>query len=356
MHIPDGYLSPQTYLPAFGVMAPLWALASHRLQRTLRLRQVPLLALGAAFTFVIMMFNVPIPGGTTGHAVGAVLVAILLGPWAAVIAVSLALVVQALLFGDGGITAIGANCFTMAVVMPFVGWGVYRLLGGDTATDLRRRLLAGAVASYVGLNASALATAVLFGIQPLIARDAAGRALYCPFDLSVAVPVMATEHLLVFGIVEAVATGLALAYLHRAAPEILPVAAPARRPWLRPAVALLVLALLAPVGMLLPQWLKAGDAWGEWVPEDLPAQMQAHGHGAGYVPTQLERLSALWKAPIADYAPPGEASLPWQSVVYIGSGLLGMGVIVLLVLLGRRWLAGKDPDGLAARVDASPGG
>ena len=79
------------------------------------------LAIGAAFSFVVMMFNVPIPGGSTGHAVGGVRVAILLGPWAAMIAITVALVIQALLFGDGGITAIGANCINMAVVIPFVG-------------------------------------------------------------------------------------------------------------------------------------------------------------------------------------------------------------------------------------------
>ncbi|MGE5708452.1 MAG: energy-coupling factor ABC transporter permease, partial [Bacteroidota bacterium] len=124
MHIPDGYLSPQTTLPTFALMASFWGVGLRRLRSSLRLRQIPLLALGAAFSFVLMMFNIPIPGGTTGHAVGGVLVAILLGPWAASIAVSLALIVQALLFGDGGITAIGANCLTMGVVMPFVGYSI----------------------------------------------------------------------------------------------------------------------------------------------------------------------------------------------------------------------------------------
>src|SRR5512140_1340455 len=107
MHIPDGYLSPQTYLSLYGIPIPILAVAARKVKQTLRSRHVPLLALGAAFSFVIMMFNVPVPGGTSGHAVGAVLVAVLLGPWAACIAVSIALIVQALMFGDGGITAIG---------------------------------------------------------------------------------------------------------------------------------------------------------------------------------------------------------------------------------------------------------
>ena len=131
MHIPDGYLGPQTYAVLDVVMVPIWTVASAKVKKSLKTKQVPLMALGAAFSFVIMMFNVPVIGGSTGHAVGATLIAIILGPWAACLSVSIALVIQALLFGDGGITAIGANCFNMAVVMPFVGFYLYRLIAGD---------------------------------------------------------------------------------------------------------------------------------------------------------------------------------------------------------------------------------
>lgn len=221
MHIPDGYLGPQTYGAAYALAAPFWAIASRKLNKTLRSRQVPLLALGAAFTFVIMMFNVPIPGGTSGHAVGAVLVAVLLGPWAACIAVSVALIVQALLFGDGGITCIGANCLNMAVIMPFVGYGAYRLISSGSQVTSPRRWIAAAVGGYIGLNAAALATAFELGIQPAVAHDAAGHALYAPYPLTVAVPAMALEHLLLFGVVEAVVTGLVVAYLQRADSSLL---------------------------------------------------------------------------------------------------------------------------------------
>lgn len=234
MHIPDGYLGPQTTVAAYAVMVPVWAVASRKLGQSLKARQVPLLAMGAAFSFVIMMFNIPIPGGTTGHAVGAVLVAVLLGPWAACVAVTTALVVQALMFGDGGITALGANCLTMAVIMPFAGWWVYRVICGAGAcarpkagavqapAPQRRQWLAAALGGYVGLNVGAVATAILFGLQPLLAHDAAGHPLYAPYPLAVAVPVMAGEHLLVFGWVEAVVTGAVVAYLQRQAPRLLP--------------------------------------------------------------------------------------------------------------------------------------
>ncbi len=221
MHIPDGYLGPQTYGVLYGVMIPIWALASRFVKRTLRQRQVPYLALGAAFSFVVMMFNIPIPGGSTGHAVGGVIVAILLGPWAALIAISIALVIQALLFGDGGITAIGANCFNMAFVMPMVGYLTYSLISKGAKVTSRRRWIAGAIAGYVGLNVAALTTAIMFGLQPLLAKGADGRPLYFPYPLEVAVPVMAVQHLLFFGILEAVLTALLVVYFQRSDPDML---------------------------------------------------------------------------------------------------------------------------------------
>ncbi len=223
MHIPDGYLGPQTYGVLYAVMIPIWALASRIVRRTLLQRQVPFLALGAAFTFVIMMFNIPIPGGSSGHAVGGVIVAILLGPWPALIAVSIALVIQALLFGDGGITAIAANCFNMAFIMPMTGYLVYRMIGKGAALTSRRRWIAGALGGYVGLNAAALTTGVLFGLQPLLAKGADGRPLYFPYPLEIAVPVMAAQHLLLFGFIEALVTALLIIYFQRSDPSMLEV-------------------------------------------------------------------------------------------------------------------------------------
>lgn len=334
MHIPDGYLSPQTYAPAYGVMIPLWALASAKLKKTLRARRVPMLALGAAFSFVIMMFNIPIPGGTTGHAVGSVLIAILLGPWAAMVAVSLALIVQALIFGDGGITAIGANCFNMAVVMPFVGWGVYRLIAGSAPVNSKRHSIGAAIAGYVGLNAAAVTTAIMFGIQPLIATDASGNALYNPFSLKVAVPVMAVEHLLVFGFVEAIVTGLVVAYVQRAEPDMLVVGDSSSIRKL--ALGIAVLILLSPLGLYLPAKFAAGSAWGEWSAEEI-------GKMAGYVPKGLEKLGSVWKAPMPDYALHGQESAPFwaASITYILSAVVGIAVLAAVTMGLRKVFSRK---------------
>ncbi len=215
MHIPDGYLGPAASGALYAVMVPIWAGASHIVKKTLKTAQVPLLAIGAAFSFVIMMFNVPIPGGTTGHAVGAALVAIILGPWAACIAVTVALVIQALLFGDGGITAIGANCFNMAFVMPFTAYFIYKIISGNSARESTRRVIAAGISGYVSINVAALFTAVEFGLQPLLHHAANGQALYCPYGLKVALIAMMSEHLLIFGWIEALVTALAVKYLQR---------------------------------------------------------------------------------------------------------------------------------------------
>src|SRR3954468_19372239 len=153
MPIPDGYLSPGTCATFYGASVPVWVVAGRRVRKVVKNRYVPLVAMGAAYSFLVMMFNVPIPDGTTAHAVGGVLIAVLLGPWAAVIAVSIALAIQALFFGDGGVLAYGANVFNMAIVMPFVGCGVSGpLVHRQSALTSSRRPLGAAAGAYVGLN------------------------------------------------------------------------------------------------------------------------------------------------------------------------------------------------------------
>jgi cobalt/nickel transport system permease protein len=151
--------------------------------------------------------------------VGAGIIAILLGPWTAVLAVSVVLIIQALLFGDGGITAIGANCFNMAVVMPFVSYGIFKLIKGKSEWGARLAFAA-FLSGYLGLVVAALFTAVECGIQPLIASGAGGRPLYAPYPLSVAVPAMVLEHLFPFGIVEGLVTMLLLKYFLKHEPDL----------------------------------------------------------------------------------------------------------------------------------------
>ncbi|MFW8600196.1 cobalt transporter CbiM [Desulfobacterota bacterium M19] len=212
MHIPDGYLSPSTCAVMYAVSAPVWYLSAKKVSKTLTAKMVPLLSIFAAFSFVVMMFNVPVPGGTTAHAVGGTLMAIILGPWAAAIGVSIALLVQAVFFGDGGILSYGANCFNMAIVLPFVGYFIYWLTSRGAAAGSGRHWLAIALGSYAGINAAALCAAIELGIQPLLFHTANGTPLYCPYNLSQTIPAMMIAHLTIAGIAEVIATEGVLAF------------------------------------------------------------------------------------------------------------------------------------------------
>jgi len=222
MHIPDGYLSPQTYIPFYAAFLAFMAVAIKKLKEKLTARLVPFLGMSAAFAFLIMMFNIPVPGGTTGHAVGAALIALLFGPWMAVVSVSIALILQAFVFGDGGITAIGANCFNMAIAMPFIAYGCFRLVQGNS-TSLRRMNISAFLAGYLSLSLTSILTAIEFGIQPIIASAPDGTPLYAPYPLKIAIPAMAIEHFLFFGIVEGFITALLFRYFYNQNKEIIEV-------------------------------------------------------------------------------------------------------------------------------------
>ncbi len=221
MHIPDGYLGPAFSLGMGVATVPSWVVASRRVQKVLDNRTVPLLAVFSAFSFTIMMFNVPVPGGTTAHGVGGTLLAIVLGPWAAVIGVSTALIIQALFFGDGGILAIFANCFNMGVLLPFAGYGTYRLIAGRSPLLSSRRVWAAGLGGYVGITVAALAVGLELGLQPLLFVGPDGHPLYSPYGLGEAIPAMLLAHAFGASVVEAIITALGLAYLQRSHPEYL---------------------------------------------------------------------------------------------------------------------------------------
>lgn len=347
MHIPDGYLSPATCAVMYGAAAPFWYTAGRRLKRQLTGEMVPLLAVFSAFSFTAMMFNVPVPGGTTAHAVGGTLAAIVLGPWAAILTVTVALVIQALFFGDGGITAIGANCFNMAIILPLVGYGVYVLIARHAPVVSHRRLVAAGIGSYLGINAAALLVGIELGIQPIF-WSADGKALYAPYSLGKAIPAMLLAHLTIAGAAEVIATVAALAYLQKAHPDTLrrrlptpsphaavPWEVPRRRlPIPAPVIALAVV-LLVPLGLLA-----SGSAWGEWGAGEL-----AQRPDVGYIPSGLHKYQNIWSAPFGGYSMPwvpANASFAEQAIAYILAAVIGIGLIFVAVfairILSRRLL------------------
>ncbi len=356
MHIPDGYLSPQTCAAAYAVAVPTLAVASRRVSAVLRTKQVPLLAMFAAVSFLVMMFNVPIPDGTTAHAVGAVIIAIVLGPWAAVIAVSVALLFQALLFGDGGVLAYGANVVNMAILMPFVGYAGYRLIAGRSALTATRRVVAAGIAGFVGINAAGLATAIELGIQPDLFHTAAGAPLYSPYHLSQSIPAMALAHVIVAGPVEAVLTAGVFGYLVRANPSALAAthpglsgepsssSTPSRAPGLlspaRVAVGFVVLlAALSPLGLLAP-----GGAFGENAPDDLPLA----DLGLDAIPAGMERYAGFWSHTLlGDYgfADGQNATLAYWVCAVLGIAIVGIAVYAAgrLFVWTTRGRGGRTP-------------
>ena len=351
MHIPDGYLSPATCVATYSLVLPFWCLAFSRVKRLLHTRMAPLLAVFSAFSFVIMMFNLPLPGGTTGHAVGIGIAAIVLGPWASIVSISIALLIQAVFFGDGGITTFGANCLNIAVVGSLVSYWTYKLLSGNSPSGSKRRVVAAAVAGYLEINMAAFVTAIEFGVQPMLFHDAAGVPLYAPYPLGIAIPAMMLGHITFAGVAELIVSAGLVAYLQKTNPELLalhkplsPTQASARTMagGLRKSMrtlwyALAGLMVLSPIGLLA-----AGTAWGEWGAEDFAnteARQQillASGNVPlpEVVPQGLEHLSSFWAAPFPDYV---LGFMNDANVAYILSAFLGSGLILLFFLLASKF-------------------
>ena len=341
MHIPDGYLSPTTCATLYAASTPFWYVALKRVQRTLSSRMVPLLSVCAAFSFVIMMFNVPLPGGTTGHAVGMCVTTVVLGPWASILAISVALLIQAIFFGDGGITAFGANCFNMAIVGSLVSYVVYTTISARSAVTSPRRVVAAAVAGYLAINVAAICAGIEFGIQPMFFHDAAGAPLYAPYGLRIAVPAMMLGHLTFAGLAELFISAGLVAWLQHSNVALLKATLPSEdvaheggwkftRPfWL----GLAALMIATPLGLLA-----AGTAWGEWGLDDFKnptvrTEIAAASHNASppmNPPSGLEHLAGVWTAPFPDYAP---AFIKSASFGYILSAMIGIGCMISVGLI-----------------------
>lgn len=198
MHIPDGFLSAPVWVAAGAVSAGALGYSIRKATRSLEEKQIPLMGVVGAFVFAAQMVNFPIAGGTSGHLGGAVLAALLLGPYAATVIMSAILILQALLFQDGGITALGANILNMGVVGCFFGYALYKGL---------RRFLPGTRGTIVNAFLTAL-LAVVFSS----AFAAVEIALSGTIPLKLVLPVMMGVHTLI-GIGEGLITAAALAFL-----------------------------------------------------------------------------------------------------------------------------------------------
>jgi cobalt/nickel transport system permease protein len=328
MHIPENYLSPATCAVMTVAMVPVWGHCVKEIKNELPKEKIPMLGVGAAFSFLAMMFNVPLVGGTTGHAVGGTLIALLFGPNAACIAVSVALLLQAVIFGDGGILAFGANCFNMAFVLPFMGYYIYKFIAKRFDKPIASYIGA-AIGSYIGINVAAFCTSVEFGIQPLLFKDSFGNALYCPYGLNISIPAMMIPHLLVAGFVEAAFTVAIYAFVKKTSPDLIfnnisYNATNGQTPKKHVPIFALIAVLIAatPLGLLA-----TGAAWGEWGADEI-AEVTTNGVALGYVPSGLENgwsLSVL----MPDYSLEGMNEV----FAYILSAVIGVAMLVIIFKL-----------------------
>jgi cobalt/nickel transport system permease protein len=259
-----------------------------------------------------------------------------LGPWAALIGVSLALAIQALFFGDGGIWAFGANCFAMAFALPFCGYSLYALLAKQWGKTPNGRALCAGVGAFVGINLAAVVVAVLLGVQPALFHDPQGHALYFPFGFKVTLPAMLLTHLAIAGPAEAIVTTLVVRYAQTLQ---IPLYGAHKSSMTKPRserlwAGLLALVALTPLGLLAQ-----GEAWGEWDAQGVTREIEKQG-GVGYTPKGLAQREEQGYKGVAGLEGYAEEKGSWG---YLGSGILGVGTIALCVALSGRLLTKEEP-------------
>lgn len=209
MHIPDGYLSPVTYIPSYAVAVPLMAYGIKKLKEKLNDQTFPLISSLTAMSFLIMMINIPIPGGTSGHAIGTAAISILIDPWIAFVSISLVLLIQALIFGDGGITAWAVNSLAMGFVASFVAYYTYKGLSKFNEN------IALFISGWLSIVTASFVVAVFLGIQPVVAHTPDGKPLFFPFGLEITIPALVGSHMLYFGVVEGIYTLVVIKFVER---------------------------------------------------------------------------------------------------------------------------------------------
>ncbi len=247
LHIPDGFLSAAVAIVGWALAIAAIAYALRQTRGQLGGKQIPLMGVLAAFIFAAQSINVPVGGGTSGHLLGGVLAAIILGPWAAVLIMASVVGVQAILFQDGGITALGFNIINMGVITAFTGHFIYQQLKKIFGESRNSMLIAGAVGGWLSMMIGASAA----GIELAISGTS---------PLNVALPAMAIVHA-VLGIIEAVITVGALTFIYSTRRDLLAIgeSAPAQTSaaWVGIGLAVaLVVAALSPLASPDPDGLE----------------------------------------------------------------------------------------------------
>jgi cobalt/nickel transport system permease protein len=209
MHIPDGYLDPLSAAITYMIFLAFVILTYRKVGRSFTSDNLSLVTVLAASIFAAQMLNWPIVGGTSLHFVGGALAGIILGPYLGFVTMTLVLVIQCLIFHDGGITALGANVLNMGIIDVLAGYGMYKVMLSLLGTKWKSRILGTFLGGWIGITLAGLACGVEIGLSSSFG-----------FYLDITVPVMTIWHA-VLGIVEGVITALIIGYLQVRAPGIL---------------------------------------------------------------------------------------------------------------------------------------
>jgi cobalt/nickel transport system permease protein len=306
VHIPDGFIDGKTAVTAAAISAMGVGFALRRVKRELPPRKIPLLGLSAAFLFAAQMVNFPVAGGTSGHLIGGALVAALLGPSAAVVVVTTVLIVQCFLFQDGGVTALGANIFNMAIINSVAGYVIYRALC-RILPGIRGRVTALAFASWCATALAAICCAGQLAWSGTI-------------PWSVAFPAMTTVHMLI-GVGEGLISALVFLAVYRARPELISETVKSEQPKRAGEVAGYGLLAILGIAVFVAPF---ACAW----PDGLDSVAEKFGFS--------HKLAApLLPAPAPDYQMPG---IHWAVGATALAGAAGTLIVFGLALLLGRWL------------------
>lgn len=307
MHIPDGFLSVLVSVILWVASAITIAIALRRVSKDLGERQAPLMGVLAAAIFAGQMLNFTIAGGTSGHLMGAALAAILVGPWAAILVLTSVVSIQALIFQDGGLLALGANIFNMAIVGVSVAHMAYRSVQRATGGRAWGNLLGGFISAWLSIEIAALGV----GLQLALSGTS---------PANIAIPAMGGIHALI-GIGEGLITAGALAFLYASRRDL--VTQGAGTPsgggavWLAGLLIALALAVASPLASAHPDGL-------EWVAEQEGFLQNAQGPAYQLIP---------------DYLFPGVSN---QALATILAGALGVLLVFGVTLLAARSRRGRS--------------
>jgi len=318
MHIPDGLLDTKTIITTSIFSFVAIARALKQVQKNMPPKVVPLMGLAAAFIFVAQMLNFPVVGGTSGHLIGAVLVSVLLGPSAGILVMSIVLVVQCFLFADGGVLALGANIFNMAIVGSVGGYYIYKFI---------TIIIPGIFGKFVGIAFGSWSSTVLASLCCTGEIAWSGTVVW-----SLGFPAMTSIHMLI-GIGEGLITTLVIAAIYRTRPDL--AVADIQGPDIsknRPFTDVLIYGFMIIIGLIL----FVSPFASQW-----PDGLEKVAATFGFESKVLSR--PLVPSPIADYQVPGIGSLSTATAL---AGAIGAVAVFLLSFVLAKILSTKTENNL----------